>query len=51
MCVKAKQLQLSENRAFGSVLHFNAQWLEYVLCSLTFKNSALCNQSLHMNFL
>jgi len=58
MYVKAKQLQHSENWAFGSALHFNApnvkntaQWLRYVLCSLTFKNSAFCNHSLHMNFL
>ena len=58
MYIKARQLQHSGNWAFGSVLHFNAlnmkntvQWLQYVPCSLTFKNSAFCNQSLHTNIL
>jgi hypothetical protein len=58
MYVKAKQLHHSETWAFGSALHFNAldmkntaPWLRYVPCSLTFKNSAFCNQSLHMDFI
>lgn len=41
MYVKVKQLQLSGNRAFGSALHFNARWLRYVLCSLTFKKKRI----------